>query len=271
MMLPLSAPRHDELGRELIESDCRYFESGALIYALGAGEIARLPGFETVAAGCVVQRLRLERLTPARAADWIARVEYRLRAMGCTFSRWYVVGEAPALAPALAGAGYERRIELGFILDAEPARAAISPLSLHAVESDRHWSAKLALHRRAAEGPDGHVTPPRLWVDLERRKAAAGYMRPYLVEIEGAVCGAVSASRQGPLLRMKNIVIDPAYRRRGIATAVASAFGSLAAAVGCAAAGCFGVDGDAGARVYRRAGYRVVTEQIEWVKPLQRE
>ncbi len=264
----MAAPHDDELARALIESDCRYFEAGARIHALGPVEIACLPGFAAIAAGCVVQRVRPERLRPAGAAGWIARVEDDLRALGCALSRWYVVGDAPELARSLAAAGYERRVELGFLLDARVSRSAVPGLSLRAVETDRQWSAKLRLHRRAARGPDGHETPPHLWVDLERRKAAAGFMRPYLVEMEGAVCGAVSASRQGPLLRMKNIVIDPAARRRGIATAVARSFGTLAAAVGCAAAGCFGVEGDAGARVYRRAGFRVVTAQIEWVKPL---
>jgi ribosomal protein S18 acetylase RimI-like enzyme len=266
----LYVPHADELARELVASDCRYFEAGARIHALGPGEIARLPGFETIAAGCVVQRLRPERLHLAGVPSWIAQVEDRLRALGAALSRWYVVGDAADLSRALAAAGYARRTELGFLLDAQASRSAVPGLSLRAVETDRHWAAKLRLHRRAAMGPDGHETPPRLWVDLERRKAATGYMRPYLVELEGAVCGAVSASRQGPLLRMKNIVIDPAFRRRGLATAVARGFGSLAAAAGCAAAGCFGVDGDAGARVYRRAGYRVVTEQIEWIKPLVR-
>jgi ribosomal protein S18 acetylase RimI-like enzyme len=70
---------------------------------------------------------------------------------------------------------------------------------------------------------------------------------------------------------MKNIVVDPAYRRRGIGTAVASAFGTLAAAMGCEAAGCFGIKDETGARIYRRAGYRVVTRQTEWIKPLERE
>ena len=264
----MTAPHDDELARALIESDCRYFEAGARIHALGPVEIACLPGFEAIAAGCVVQRVRSERLRPAGAAGWIARVEDNLRALGCALARWYVVGDAPELARALVAAGYARRIELGFLLEARVSRSAVPGLSLRAVETDRQWSAKLRLHRRAARGPDGHETPASLWVDLERRKAAAGLLRPYLVEMEGTVCGAVGASRQGPLLRMKNIVINPAIRRRGIATAVARSFGTFAAALGCDAAGCFGVEGDAGARVYRRAGFRVVTAQAEWVKPL---
>jgi ribosomal protein S18 acetylase RimI-like enzyme len=101
---------------------------------------------------------------------------------------------------------------------------------------------------------------------MEQRKSEAGYMRPYLIEVNGEVCGAVSASRCGTILRLKNLVVDPAHRRLGIATRVAEAFSNLAAHEGAQASGCFAIEGDPGVLVYRKAGYQVMTRQTEWVK-----
>ncbi len=104
---------------------------------------------------------------------------------------------------------------------------------------------------------------------MERRKHRSGYLRPYLIRAGGNVVGAVATAACGSILRMKNLAVDPAHRRRGIATATAVVFADLAAQQGFAAAGCFALEGEPGLVLYPRAGYREVARQTEWVRVLE--
>jgi GNAT superfamily N-acetyltransferase len=117
-------------------------------------------------------------------------------------------------------------------------------------------------------GVDGHALDPDLWITMERRKHEAGYMRPYLIQAGGRTVGAVCAAPCGNLLRMKNLFIDRAHRRRGLATATASAFARLAGDEGLAAVGCFALEGGPALDVYPKAGYGASTKQTEWVRDL---
>jgi hypothetical protein len=87
-----------------------------------------------------------------------------------------------------------------------------------------------------------------------------------LIVNAGKVCGVVNVAVMGPILRMKNLVVAPDCRRQGVASRVAVAQARMAAVMECAAAGCFAIVGEDGARVYPRAGYRVVVRQTEWSK-----
>jgi RimJ/RimL family protein N-acetyltransferase len=238
--------------------------------------VAHLPGFEALAAGCVVHRVRPERIR-GRPATWVGRIERRLAGLGTKLARWYLAESEVALAQVLAQAGYESRIELGFLRDANghprpnDRRANSLPpgaVALRAVRTPGEWRAKRAIHELSARAPDGYVVAPELWFEMERRKWQARYMWPYLIEIEGEVGGVVNVAPCGRILRMKNLVVAPAHRRQGVATRVAIALAAIAQRTGYEAAGCFAIVGEAGARIYPGAGYRVVVRQIEWVKSL---
>jgi GNAT superfamily N-acetyltransferase len=191
--------------------------------------------------------------------------------------RWYLAESEVELAAVLAQAGYQSRVELGFLGDANGSpspgpsvRQAFGPgtIALRAIRSPRDWRAKLAVHELSALSPDGYLVAPDLWFEMERRKCQAGYMWPYLIVSEGEVAGVVNVAPCGRILRMKNLVVTPAHRRQGVATRVARALARMAKQTGYEAVGCFAIVGEVGARVYPGAGYRVVIRQIEWVKPL---
>jgi predicted GNAT family acetyltransferase len=93
-------------------------------------------------------------------------------------------------------------------------------------------------------------------------------MQPYLVRRQGDVVAAACAAASGPLLRLKNVVVDPAHRRRGVATALAVRFAGLAAELGFSATGCFAIEGEVAMGIYVRAGYREATSQVEWMLEL---
>jgi ribosomal protein S18 acetylase RimI-like enzyme len=257
-----SDSEREDLASALLESDRRYFEADAEVVGLDGGSIAVLRGAESLAAGCVVQRIDASRA----AADpdrWLDELETRLRTLGATRARLYLERSEDALETALARRGYRSRVEHGFVRDAV---ACATELALVASDDEPGWERRKEVVRRAGTSPDGFAVDPDLWIDMERRRCRAGYMRPYLVRRGGDMLGAVCAATAGPLLRIKNVIVDPAHRRQGVATAIALRFAGLAAEEGFAAAGCFAID-DAG-EIYSRAGYRIETSQVEWTRDL---
>lgn len=255
-----------EWGHDLLESDRRYFEAGAEVIPVTHARIAVLSGARSLAAGCVVHRVD----APAAAADadaWLAEVESRLRSLEIPHARLYLDAPHTRLDRALERRGYRSRVEFGFARAAGGEDTGEEVEFLEA-EDEAGWSARLELVRRSASAPDGHPLDPELWVAMERRRSEAGFMRAYLIRMGGETVGAIGSAPCGGLLRMKNLVVDPAQRRRGVATATARRFAQLARDEGLAAAGCFALDGEPGLAFYPRAGYRVAVRQIEWIRDL---
>ncbi len=262
-------PRDSDLAewsRDLLESDRRYFEAGAEVIPVPHAVIAVLRGAESLASGCVVQRID----AAGAAADpeaWLGEIEDRLRALGSPRARLYLDSPHALLERALERRGYRSRVEHG-LARAAGATAGGAEVEFLTAEDESGWSARREVMRRAGSGPDGHPTDPDKWVAMERRRHAAGFMRAYLIRRDGKVVGVIGAAPCGSLLRMKNLVIDPAHRRQGAATAAAVRFAALAEEGGLSAAGCFALDGEPGLAIYPSAGYRVVVRQIEWVRGL---
>jgi ribosomal protein S18 acetylase RimI-like enzyme len=253
--------------RDLLESDRRYFEAGAELFPVPGAVIAALRGAESLAAGCVVQRI--DAAQAASDADaWLAGVEGRLHALRSPRARVYLDTPHAPLERALERRGYRPRVEFGFVRAAGGGPGGIE-IELLPAEDEHGWSARRALMHRAGRGPDGHSMEPELWVAMERRKSRAGYMRPYLIRTGGEIVGAVCAAPCGSLLRMKNLIVDPGHRRRGVATATAVHFARLAEGKGFTATGCFALDGEPGLVVYPRAGYMLLARQTEWVRDLE--
>jgi GNAT superfamily N-acetyltransferase len=227
-----------------------------------------LRGAESLPAGCVVQRI-----DPSRADvgteerdDWLADLESRLLGLGVPRARLYLARPDPELEAALARRSYRRRVERGFVRAA--AETAGSSLELVPADDEPGWSWRRDLLRRAGGVPDGLPSDPDAWIEMERRRCRAGYMRPYLARRGSEIVAVACSAACGPLLRLKNVVVDPAHRRRGVATELAVRFGVLARERGFAAAGCFAIEGEPGMRIYGPAGYRAVTSQVEWVREL---
>lgn len=253
--------------RDLLESDRLYFEADAETIPIAGATIALLHGAESLAAGCVVHRIDAAAL-PARADAWLSALEARLRALGSPRARIYLDQPAPGLEAALAQRGYRSRVEIGFVC--EGASGESEPIvELAPADGERGWSARREIMERCRLGPDGHQVDADLWVEMERRKCRAGYMQPYLIVAKGDVVGAASLATCGSLLRLKNLFIDPDFRRRGVATATAIGFARFAARMVGLPAGCFAVEGEPGVVVYALAGYREVTRQTEWVRDLE--
>lgn len=260
--------------RHLLRSEEKYFEIGAVGETLDGGRLGWMPGLCDVPAACVVHVRR----SPARPHDWLHEVEGRLRELGVPTSRIYTRNGEDDLARALVRSGYTARRELGFVAADTPPRTKApsegggvrSPgasVVLERVEGATGWRRKLELHRTVQVGPDGHRVPPNRWVELERRKSRSRVFRPFLIRRDREVCGAVSTLEVDSLLRMKNLVVHPALRRRGVGRSVVALLHDTASDRGLAL-GCFAIAGGPGERLYRAAGLRPVTSVIEWRRPL---
>ena len=246
-----------------IETDRRYFELGARIEPLPGAELAWMPGLASAPAGAVIQRVEPDAAVAA-GPRWLAAAEQALSSVGAQTARIYLDRPNDALDPIFQAAGYEMREELIFCDELAPPEPG---LVLRPVESASDWERKLRLQTSMAQPPDGHSTPAPDWVALERRKCEAG-MEMYLAEWEGEAVGAIGALAGEGLLRLKNIAVHPAHRRKGVGLRMLGHLGAIARDRGISEQCVFAVRGEIGELLYRAAGMRVIGSVIEWSKRL---
>lgn len=262
-----TAPSLDEDHRSTlaraIETDRGYFELGAELQLLPGATLAWMTGLATSPAGAVVHRVDPDTIAE-QGSDWIAQVERPLAAAGAGLARIYLDGPHAGAGKVLQCAGYAPRDELVFVgSQIDPP----SGMTLRRVESDGDWRRKLEFHELAQATPDGHRNNAAQWVELERRKCAAG-MVAYLAEVGGRVVGAVGAVEGEQLLRIKNLVVHPSHRGCGLGRAMLGAMAGIGRAK-CMAHHCtMAVKGDDGERFYHAIGMEMIGLQVEWSKPI---
>ena len=246
-----------------IETDRDYFELGAMVEPLPGAVLAWLPGLESAAPGAVIQRVD-PAIVAERGKQWLAEAEGALARVGAATARVYLEDRHDRVDALFRSAGYVDREELIF---AGSFEAPGPELTLKRVESETDWDRKLRLHQLIATPPDGHPTSASDWVALERRKCEAG-MEAYLVERDGETVGAIGALRGDGVLRLKNIVVHPAYRRQGIGLAMLGHLGTTGASRGISDHIVFAVRGEIGELLYRAAGMGEIGSVVEWSKSL---
>jgi ribosomal protein S18 acetylase RimI-like enzyme len=246
-----------------IETDRDYFELGARLERLPGAVLAWMPGLASAAPGAVIQRV--EEATVAEGAEqWLSRAEQALSDVGAAIARIYLERPNERIDGSFRKAGYVDREELIFANSFGPPAPG---LEVRLVENDSDWDRKLRLHELISTPPDGHQTSASDWVALERRKCEAG-MEAYLVERDGETVGAIGALRGEGVLRLKNIVVHPAHRRRGVGLAMLGHLGMIASSRGISDQIVFAVRGEIGELLYRAAGMREIGSVVEWSKPL---
>lgn len=246
-----------------IETDRIYFELGATLEPIPGATLAWMPGLGNAPAGTVVHRVD-PAVIKAEGAAWIDAVEGRLEQIGANPARIYLEDRNSEADELLRAAGYTGRDELVFhhrLPDPPPG------LSLHPVTNEQDWAHKLLLHEAVATSPDGHRHSALDWVNLERRKCKHG-LESFLAEIDGETVGAIGAVWGKGLLRMKNIVVHPAHRRRSIGQAILLHIAALGRSRGVFEQCILAVRGEPGEHLYRSAGMQVVGTQVEWSKQL---
>lgn len=246
-----------------IETDRAYFEMGAHMLGLTGAVLAWMPHVSASPAAAVIHRVDPVKVAEA-GTTWIEHAEQEFAKIGATLARVYLDRADDALGSLLRQAGYVERDELVFAgsLPAPPIGMTLEP-----VVSDMDWARKLEFHRQSKITPDGHDNDPADWVALERRKSEDG-MDAFLAEIEGEAVGAIGAIWGDGLLRLKNILVHPAHRRRAVGQAMLGKLAELGRARGISEQCVLAVRGEVGEYFYRGIGLRPIGAQVEWSKQI---
>ncbi len=265
------APVTDALSlpSELLESDSAYFDTGALVEPIEGGSLAWLPGLEALPAGAVVHRM-----TPGvirgGAESWVASVEAVTRVRGIPRLRLYLQQSDPKLERALRARHYAERREIGLVRSAAEELHPPDPAPLVRLEEIvdlTGWDDKRRVTDACPTAPDGHPADPKAWCEMEQRRSAHGYMRPFLIRHGDSACGTLCLAPRGRMLRLKNLLIHPAWRGRGIATSAVNAAVLLARRAGFHTVGCFAIPGGPALAVWQRTGFAPTVVQSEWMQP----
>lgn len=252
----------------LLESDMVYFKLGARCTPLRGAWLARVPGLEHLAAGCILVDVDVLQIESDRE-NWIEATTQTLDTLGCPRVRLYLYDTSPELTSVLETQGFQSRCEIGFLGRPCASRPGCS-VTLHQVETDADWKAKPQLYHRVTGPTFGYQGPPNDWVALERRKSSVGPMKTFVIQLDQTRCGSVSTIEVGTFLRIKSLFLRPEWQGKGIGLQVMNLMGHLAYQLEKDAFGIFAVAGSAAEKLYTRAGLLPLTQQHEWNKPLSR-
>lgn len=253
---------------ELLESEAAYFDAAALTERLEGAVLSRLPGLEALPAAGVVHRIGSAGIG-APPETWLASVETWARTAGLHRVRLYLTHSDPKLERLLRARHYRARHEVGLarptggeVLEAD----RLAMVHLEEVVDLAGWDDKRRVHEASPTQADGHRAEARTWCEMEQRRSAHGYMRPFLIRHGETVVGTLCMAPRGSLLRLKNLLVHPGWRGRGMGTAAVAAAVVLARRAGFATVGCFAIPGGPGLEVYQRTGFRPTVTQVEWIK-----
>jgi len=267
--LALPLVQAQSLQSELLESDAAYFDAAAMLEPIEGAVLSRLPGLEHLCAGAVVHRVEANAIRLG-AESWVASVEALSRTRQVPRVRLYLHRAEPKIERALRARKYAERREVGLVRTTEVTASdepAFSGVRLEEVVDLSGWDEKRRIHESTDISADGHPGDARSWCEMEQRRSAHGYMRPFVIRQDDAVCGTLCLASRGSLLRLKNLVIHPDWRGRGIATAAVRAAVLLAWRAGYETVGCFAIPGGPALTVYQQAGFHPIVTQTEWLQP----
>ncbi|MBI4749607.1 MAG: GNAT family N-acetyltransferase [Acidobacteria bacterium] len=253
----------------LLESDMAYFKLGARCTPLRGAWLARVPGLEHLAAGCILVDLDFQQIESDRE-NWLNEVTQILSTLNCPRIRFYVYDTSPDFRSALELQGLQSRCEIGFLGRPHASRPDCS-VTLRPVETDAEWKAKPQLYHGVTGPTFGYQGPADDWVELERRKSSVGPMKTFVIQSDQTMCGSVSTIEVGTFLRIKSLFLRPEWQGKGIGLQVMNLMGHLAYQLEKDAFGIFAVAGSAAEKLYTRAGLLPLTQQHEWNKPLPRQ
>ena len=250
----------------VIETDRAYFELGAEVRRIAGATLAWMPGLAGTPAGSVVHRVDAG-MVAAQGQIWVTEAEAALAGVGAQLARIYLDRRGTAADAVLRNAGYADRDEIAFVHDCpEP-----SPLlTLSPVRSEQDWRRKLALHEASEGPPDGHFAGAAEWVALERTKCAHG-MEMFTAECDGQTVGTAGLLAGQGVVRLKNLVVHPDWRRRGFGQSILAHVAAIGRARGLASLCLFAVADEPGELLYRAVGMSIAGTQVEWSKTLRQQ
>jgi len=262
---PALQPDADELA--MLESEREYFRAGAHNRPVCGGTLSVIPGLQHLPAGCVLHDITAAP-GPADTISWVRSMERRFLRVGSRLCRFYLPGRPDQIGPILQGIGYARQVETGLTRDLEAGATDImAHLNLRPLDPARGWTQKIQLCIQAGLGPDGYDMRQGAYATLERTKCQSGYMRSYLYWRGSRAVGAASLAVHGGFARLKNVLVHPEYRARGVGRAMVIGMMDEARRQGATVFGVFART-EAARQLYARCGMAEQLIQTEWTRAL---
>jgi GNAT superfamily N-acetyltransferase len=246
----------NHLTAALLADDRAYFAAGGETEVLPSGVLTWLPSYEDMPVGCVAHVWE----DRGAASEWVQQVEAHQRQLGAHLLRVYAPTDASSLGRAFAKAGYECATEVLMAQHIPHQSCAVRVRLVPATDA-----ARLNFYQDVNAYPDGKTYDPQRWHAMERIKQAAGYMSGYIVKLKDEVIGAVSIAPRPSYVRLKNLVIHPAWRGVGVGPSILEAVAQMA---GTRPRVAMALAGSAGEGLYRKCGFEEIGRVHEWTKPL---
>lgn len=244
-----------DIAHGIFLSDQAYFRAGAVSESLESHRILFVDGLQHLDAGCVVEG-------GLPSVSGAADLKRRLDHLGAQFVRFYLEGNANALA--LAEIGFSKTLEI--LMAASVDRIRPSPSVRTRIVPAPPESDPMKTRLLASDGrlPNSTNASPAEYVALERRKIDAGYMDGFLLFADDLPIGSFGLSRRSGLLRLKNIFIHADWRKRGYVGDVVDFALCYAWERRCGALGLVAYPDSDAHRAYKRIGFLDVGLQTEF-------
>lgn len=249
----------------VMDTERAYFELGARLEDLHGAVLAWTPGFVSTPGAAVVHRVEPD-VFCHQAPTWIGQMEKALVLHGIGLARVYLDTRHEGLEGMLRDAGYACREELLF---ADRRLDPPTTVDCRPIVTEADWRRKLAFHEAVQESPDGHANLAADIVGLERHKCAHG-MEAFSGEMDGRMVAVVGAVWGERVVRIKNLLVHPEYRRRSIATALLDHIAAIGRQRGIEEQCLVALKGGTGEIAYRSLGMTLVGSCFEWSKPVTR-
>jgi hypothetical protein len=247
-----------------LETDARYFEMAASIRHFPAGELAWMPGLEHVPSTAVLQRIR----TDLNPDEHLPVMEQAVRENGLPEIRLYLHQRHAGWDAALARRGFSVREEMVMIAGPSDMKnwSRYEPLNKRTVATGDDWKARGLLFGAERKAPDGHRVDVDAYIEMERRKAAAGNITMMLFsEPDGQVVASFGVFILDGCARLKNVIVRHDRYGYGFATRAIAACGRETARSGLPLIAYQLPRGDKSS-LYDRMSFRHVTSCFEWKK-----
>lgn len=246
-----------------LETEQIYFELCARLEDLAGAILAWTPDFVAAPAASVIHRVEPD-LIAGRGRDWLAGAEGRLVDRGIRLARIYLMARHTGMEALLSDAGYACREEIVFA-DSLPAPSPL--LAFRPIVTEQDWARKQAFHEEVLESPDGHAEGAAGLASLERHKCAHG-MEAFIGEIDDRVIGVAGAIWGDGIVRIKNLLVHPDFRRQSVATALMAHIAAHGRSRGIDEQCLVALKGGAGEMLYRSLGMTDLGSCFEWSKRL---
>ena len=262
------SPEAQAMALALRDSDRHYFAAGADNTPTLGGVLSVIPALSSQAGACVFHSVEP---TQAVTDDWLSALARAFVAAGARRVRVYLQHTNADTRACLTRAGYRCVEEIGLAGRLAAGTDNARALTVHALTADDN-RLYLNLLRAAAHTPDGHPMEHDAFAALEQTKVCAGYMQPYVHVRDGEAIALASLHQHNGFARIKNVLVHPQHRGKGIGVSLVTALVARAVEQGATCGCAFALaDNSAARRMYHAQGFRPVYGQEEWVKPLDHE